>query len=122
MRAADALGRVRVDYLVTGPYSGQYLWIMGPGTFTSLDGRPTGDPHDSDWAEVLAHADGHSNIYWRRNENLSTPLPESDAAVRPVPFTGVGPSAIVLSGCLRVDLCPASRMSPPRQMRKTFCS
>jgi len=73
-----------VDYLVTGPYSGQYLWVMGPGTFTSLDGRPTGDPHDSDWAEVLAHAEGHSNTYWRRNEDLSTPLPESEAAVRPI--------------------------------------
>jgi hypothetical protein len=73
-----------VDYIVTGPFSGQFLWIMGPGTFTSLDGRPTGDPHDSDWAEVLAHAEGHSNTYWRRNENLSSPRPDSDATVRPI--------------------------------------
>ncbi len=73
-----------VDYLVTGPHSGQYLWIMGPGTFTSLDGRPTGDPHESDWGEVLAHAEAHSNRYWRRNENLSSLRPESDTTVRPI--------------------------------------
>ncbi len=39
-----------VYYVVTGPRSGQMLWLMGPGTFTSLDGRPSGDPHDSDWS------------------------------------------------------------------------
>ena len=74
-----------VDYIVTGPRSGQLLWIMGPATFTSLDGRPTGDPHDSDWSnEVLAHAESHSNEYWRRNDNLSSPRPASDNTVRPV--------------------------------------
>ena len=69
--------------VITGPRSGQMFWLMGPGTFTSLDGRPTGDPHDSDWSgEVLPHAEAHSIEYWRLNEDLTSPRPESDATVR----------------------------------------
>lgn len=73
-----------VDFITTGPHSGQYAWVMGPATFTALDARPTGDPHDADWNKVLAHAESHTNEYWRMNETLSSPLSEAEAAGRPI--------------------------------------
>jgi hypothetical protein len=69
-----------VDFIVTGPHSGQYAWVMGPATFTALDGRPTGDPHDADWNKVLAHAESHTYEYWRQNDRLSIPLTDAEGA------------------------------------------
>ncbi len=69
-----------VSYIVNGPHTGDMLWRMGPTTFSDLDGRPSGDPHDSDWDnDVLVNCEKvHTAEYWRLNENLSR-MPEPDA-------------------------------------------
>ena len=74
----------QVFFIINGPRSGQIFWVMGPTTFTQLDGRPTGDPHDSDWGqEVLSHAETGLAEYWRRNDDLSAPL-DPNAAPKPI--------------------------------------
>ena len=66
-----------VDFVVNGPQAGDLIWVMGPSTFSDHDSRPSGDPHDSDWAgNVLAHARSGKAEYWRQNSELSY-LPES---------------------------------------------
>jgi hypothetical protein len=68
-----------VDFIVNGPQAGDVMWIMGPSTFSDHDSRPSGDPHDSDWAgNVLAHARTGKTEFWRQNEELSY-VPESSA-------------------------------------------
>jgi hypothetical protein len=48
-----------VQWVVNGPNTGQLVWVMGPCTFTHLDSRPSGDPHDSDWmTNVVANLAG----------------------------------------------------------------
>jgi len=74
-----------VYYLMTGQYSGQYQWIMGPTTFTQLDGRPADAAHGSDWANrVVAHAEVHETEYWRRIDDLSYTPEDMPAGDRPV--------------------------------------
>ncbi len=73
-----------VYFILNGPYSSQISWVMGPSTWTQLDGRPSGDPHDSDWAQgVLSHAVAGLTEYWRRDDDLSTP-PDPNAAPKPI--------------------------------------
>lgn len=73
-----------VFFVINGPRTGQIFWAMGPTTFTQLDSRPSGDPHDSDWGqEVLSHAEVGEAEYWRRNDDLSSP-PDPDAAPMPI--------------------------------------
>ena len=68
-----------VRYVVNGPRAGQYVWIMGPGTWTEWDARPADDSHDSDWASnVMAHARNGRVEYWRRMDNLSTTVDQGD--------------------------------------------
>jgi hypothetical protein len=40
---------VRVYTVQTGPGSGSYKWIMGPGPWSALDTRPSDDAHNADW-------------------------------------------------------------------------
>jgi len=69
---AEGPYRAQVQRVVNGPRSGQLVWIMGPCTFTHLDSRPAGDPHDSDWMEVVALLNGvGENNYWRLDQELS---------------------------------------------------
>jgi hypothetical protein len=87
-----------VDFVVNGPQAGDLLWIMGPTTFSDLDSRPSGEPHDSDWAgNVLAHATNGKVEYWRQDEELSY-QPESaegeDRPLRLVRFFEVGDNAL----------------------------
>jgi hypothetical protein len=74
-----------VFFIVNGPRTGDLFWAMGPATFTDLDSRPSGDPHDSDWSNnVLKHSeDAYNAEYWVLNEELSY-TPESDGETRPV--------------------------------------
>jgi hypothetical protein len=55
----------------TGPNSGEYELAIGPVTFTQLDGRPSGEAHDADWAKVMEHVDatGESS-YWRSDKDI----------------------------------------------------
>lgn len=64
--------RATVWYVANGANSGQMFWVMGPCTFTDLDGRPAGPEHESDWADnVLAHAEQGETQYWRLDPDLS---------------------------------------------------
>jgi len=74
-----------VWFVVNVPRSGNLFWVMGPHTFTDLDGRPSGDPHDSDWAnDVLAHAEARNTEYWRLNTDLSYTPEGSEAETWPL--------------------------------------
>lgn len=68
--------------VVNGPRAGQYVWIMGPGTWTAWDERPADDAHDSDWANnVLGNARNGRVEYWRRVENLSSVVDGGDTSL-----------------------------------------
>ena len=61
-----------VAFVVNGPRAGQLIWAMGPGTWTTMDNRPAGEPHDPDWADkVLAHGEADLTEYWTVNTDLS---------------------------------------------------
>lgn len=65
--------------VVSGPHSGQLVWAMGPCTFTDLDQRPSGDPHDPDWlANIVSSVDVGLNEYWRLDAALSY-VPDTDS-------------------------------------------
>lgn len=70
---ADGPYRAEVYWIANGKRTGEYWWIMGPGTFTDFDDRPSGDPHDGDWGNnVMPHLDAaHNTEYWRLSENLT---------------------------------------------------
>ena len=72
----------QVHFVINGPRAGQLVWIMGPGTWTALDGRPAGEPHDPDWADkVLEHGEADLTEYWIANDDLSyTPETPSEAS------------------------------------------
>lgn len=52
--------------VITGKNSGNVLWVMGPFTFSDLDGRPGEGGHDEDWmGKVLPHTYGMKDgNYW----------------------------------------------------------
>lgn len=55
----------------TGPNSGDYELVMGPMTFTQMEGRPSGKEHDADWAKVLEHAEPvGETVYWRADKDI----------------------------------------------------
>jgi hypothetical protein len=57
----------------TGSHEGEYLWAMGPLTFTDLDNRPTGEDHDEDWDKNIApYVEKYSELtYWKLDKELS---------------------------------------------------
>lgn len=65
--------QVHVWEVLTGKHEGQWLWAMGPCTFTSLDSRPETDEHDVDWAKLVAPfiESMHESKYWKLNEKVS---------------------------------------------------
>lgn len=73
--AADPY-KIHVFDVLTGPNSGAYFLAMGPMTFTQMDGRPSGDDHDADWAKNISpyvESVGET-VYWRLDdENLFAP-------------------------------------------------
>lgn len=57
----------------TGPHTGDWVWVMGPATFTELDNRPETDEHMQDWRDnvmpyVSALSEGE---YWKMDDKLS---------------------------------------------------
>ncbi len=64
--------KTSIFHVRTGPNSGCYELVMGPMTFTQMEGRPTGDDHDNDWEKnVLAYAEPiGETIYWRADKDL----------------------------------------------------
>lgn len=74
-----------VYLVITGRRSGDYLWLMGPGTFANLDTRPAEGGHDDDWADnVMPYVqDISQNEYWVRDEkHYYTPKGYSGDKVR----------------------------------------
>jgi hypothetical protein len=62
--------------VVIGEREGQFVWGMGPTTFTALDGfdsQPNSETHDADWAMTVDHyIEAYSGIeYWKMNDELS---------------------------------------------------
>ncbi len=71
--------------ILSGPRTGDFLFAMGSCTFTQLDGRPSGHAHDQDWASVILHSHGISNVeYWKRVDNLSTNIPGAGDKLKPL--------------------------------------
>jgi hypothetical protein len=60
--------------VISGKHEGQWLWVMGPLTFTDLDNAPAGeDKHDKDWNEKIdPYCEKiHEVKYWKLNEKVS---------------------------------------------------
>lgn len=74
--------KVSVSYIVTGPSSGSYLWIMGPTTWTQMDSRPDKGEHNLDWDKnVTPYTESTGAVsYWRLNKDV-TYVPEGSAAI-----------------------------------------
>ena len=62
-----------LNVIATGPKAGWYAWVMGPCTFTDLDGRPDDEAHGQDWeTNVTPHVAKYGAVeYWRYNKDLS---------------------------------------------------
>lgn len=74
---SEAPYSAHVRSVSNGPRVGQLVWIMGPCTFSDLDGRPAGE-HDDDWQNnVMSNVKGmHTGEYWRLNGDLSVIDPD----------------------------------------------
>jgi hypothetical protein len=69
---ASGPSSVFIRWVSIGSRAGQYVWVMGPTTFTDLDSRPSDQGHEDDWGEVMQYVDEISDIeYWKRNADLS---------------------------------------------------
>ena len=68
---SSGASEVSVEYIVNGPWAGQYSWIMGPLTFSDLDSRPSDDAHEQDWNRVESYIRKISEVeYWRQDSKL----------------------------------------------------
>lgn len=86
--------KVTLAEVELGPNSGDYTWVMGPLTFTDLDGRPADDAHESDWsATVMTHVEKVSGAdYWRVDDKLSySPLETATGERRMVTYYDIAP-------------------------------
>lgn len=86
--------QVAVVEVELGPNSGQYTWVMGPCTFTELDGRPADDKHETDWATtVMPHVEKVSDTdYWKVDDKLSySPLQTASGERRMATFYDIAP-------------------------------
>ena len=62
-----------LDNILTGEEAGWYVWLMGPNTFSDIDGSPGEGPHADHWAKNVAptiQKYGRSE-FWKYNEKLS---------------------------------------------------
>lgn len=59
--------------IVSGPYTGKLVWIMGPAQFPQLDARPSAGGHDEDWRDnVMPYIKKvEQGEYWRADDKLS---------------------------------------------------
>ncbi|HEC43210.1 MAG TPA: hypothetical protein ENI20_10315 [Bacteroides sp.] len=69
---ASGASAVFIQWVSVGARAGQYVWVMGPTTFTDLDSRPADQGHEDDWGEVMQYVDEISDIeYWKQDTDLS---------------------------------------------------
>jgi len=68
-------GPYKVDMwmAMTGPHTGEWVWAMGPCTFTDLDNRPESKEHLEDWRDnVMPYIEEISEgEYWKLDEKVS---------------------------------------------------
>jgi len=57
----------------SGPHTGEWVWVMGPLTYTDLDSRPDTKEHLEDWRDnIMPHLKGVSEgEYWKYDEKVS---------------------------------------------------
>ncbi len=72
--------KVGVFRVESGPGSGEYVLVMGPVTFSQIEGHPSGTEHDGDWQKnVLPYVESISESnYWRVDKDI-TYRPEGSA-------------------------------------------
>lgn len=70
---AEGAHQAYLQAVITGEHMGDFVWVMGPCTFTDLDSRPEGDAHDNDWNDVVgAYIEDASMLeYWYYLDSLS---------------------------------------------------
>lgn len=70
---SEAPYRASVWAVQSGQYTGWWAWIMGPCTYTQLDGRPETEDHTKDWMEkVMPYVSKTSEAnYWKLDDALS---------------------------------------------------
>ena len=61
-----------VASVITGPNSGDFVWFMGPTTWTQMDSRPGKGEHDADWDKnVTPYVQSTGEVsYWRKDKDL----------------------------------------------------
>ena len=56
---------------MTGSHVGDFVWAMGPSTFTDYDSRPNGKDHDEDWKNNVApYFEVTLSEYWRQDDKI----------------------------------------------------
>jgi len=83
-----------VSYVAVGASEGDFVWGMGPTTFTALDSRPDDEAHNQDWAVNVSPYVEKSGIteYWKKKDDLSyTPAGENELKLQHIRFWGVKP-------------------------------
>ncbi len=70
---ATAPFKVTINSISAGPSSGQYTWIMGPCTWTQLDGVNTKGEHDMDFEKnVTPFVESFGpTSYWRLDKDVN---------------------------------------------------
>lgn len=67
--------KVSVSSILTGPNSGEYVWVMGPTTWTQMDGAPASGPgeHMTDWEKnINPYCESIGEMmYWRGVSEVS---------------------------------------------------
>lgn len=64
---------VSIGYVNSGPGSGNYMWYMGPTTWTQMDTRPDKGEHQLDWDKnVTPYLEAAGPVsYWRLNKDIN---------------------------------------------------
>jgi hypothetical protein len=65
--------KARVFAVDGGPSSGAYAWVMGPTTWTQMDGAPGEGEHNADWEKNINPnlESAGETIYWRAVKDIS---------------------------------------------------
>ncbi len=66
--------------ILTGPKSGNYVWIMGPSMYSDMDNRPNDKAHEDDWNNTVdTNVKYYGNVeYWKFNDKLSYTAPNTE--------------------------------------------
>lgn len=83
--------KASLDYILTGKQAGWYVWLMGPCTFTDLDGRPEDDAHRKHWTDKVSPtvAKYGSTEYWKHNAKLSYQSKEINPKIEEIWFADI---------------------------------